>query len=81
MGRELTEVYTNASYQTIVKGNTVPEKVMPLLSGYGLKDALEICEERKLRVTIAGRGKVAAQSIAAGTTVKEGQNIHLELNK
>lgn len=81
MGKELTEVYTTSSYHTIVKGNSVPEKVMPLLNGYGLKDALEICEERKLRVTIAGKGKVAAQSIAAGTSIKEGQNIHLELNK
>ena len=81
MGKELAELYTNTSYQTIVKGNAVPEKVMPSLNGYGLKDALEVCEERKLRVTIAGRGKVAAQSIAAGTTIRDGQNVHLELNK
>jgi cell division protein FtsI (penicillin-binding protein 3) len=53
---------------------------MPSLNGFGLKDALEICEERKLRVTIAGKGKVAVQSIAAGTRIKKGQNIHLELN-
>jgi cell division protein FtsI (penicillin-binding protein 3) len=81
MGKELMEVYTNVNYQTVVKGSEVSQKVMPALNGIALKDALEICEERKLRVTIVGQGKVAAQSIAAGTTIREGQNIHLQLNK
>ncbi|MES2646761.1 MAG: penicillin-binding protein [Bacteroidota bacterium] len=80
-GKELTEVYTNVNYQSVIRGTNVSHKVMPPLNGIALKDALEICEERKLRVTIVGQGKVAAQSIAAGTTIREGQNIHLQLNK
>ena len=79
-GKELAEVYTTRAYQTIIKGNDEPFNTMPPLNGYGLKDALEICEERKLKVTVAGKGKVASQSIAAGTSIKEGQNIHLQLN-
>jgi cell division protein FtsI (penicillin-binding protein 3) len=79
-GKELAEIYTTASYRPVVKGNDAPANQMPSLNGFGLKDALEICEERKLRVTIAGKGKVATQSIAAGATIRQGQNIHLELN-
>lgn len=79
-GKELAELYTTASYRPVVKGNDAPKNAMPSLNGFGLKDALEICEERKLRVTVAGKGKVVSQSIAAGQTVKQGQNIHLELN-
>jgi cell division protein FtsI (penicillin-binding protein 3) len=79
-GKELAELYTTASYRPVVKGNEPLKHAMPLLSGFGLKDALEVCEQRKLRVTIAGKGKVVSQSIEAGTTVKQGQNIHLELN-
>jgi cell division protein FtsI (penicillin-binding protein 3) len=79
-GLELAEMYTSASYTPVLIGNKVPVNQMPSLNGFGLKDALEICEERKLRVTIAGKGKVASQSIAAGSIIKQGQNIHLELN-
>lgn len=79
-GKEMADVYTTANYVTVVKGTSVTANTMPALNGYGLKDALELCEERKLKVTIIGRGKVIAQSIAAGTTIKEGQNIHLQLN-
>lgn len=79
-GKELAEIYTTASYRAVVKDNDAKANTMPALNGFGLKDALEICEERKLRVTIAGKGKVASQSIAAGTIIRQGQNIHLELN-
>jgi cell division protein FtsI (penicillin-binding protein 3) len=79
-GKEFAAVYTTVNYETIVKGNDVEPNSMPSLNGYGLKDALEICEDRKLKVTIAGKGKVASQSIAVGASIKEGQNIHLQLN-
>lgn len=79
-GKELAEVYTTGGYKTVVKDIDAAPNTMPGLGGYGLKDALEVCEERKLRVTIAGKGKVASQSIAAGSKIKPGQNIHLQLN-
>ncbi|HSC53592.1 MAG TPA: penicillin-binding protein [Phnomibacter sp.] len=53
---------------------------MPPLQGVGLKDALAICEERGLVVTIAGRGRVQTQSLQAGIAIKRGQTVHLALN-
>jgi len=79
-GKEMMNVYTTANYVTVVKGDDVATNTMPSLNGFGLKDALEICEDRKLKVTIVGKGKVTAQSIAAGAAIKAGQNIHLQFN-
>jgi cell division protein FtsI (penicillin-binding protein 3) len=53
---------------------------MPPLQGVGLKDALAICEERGLLVTIAGQGRVQLQSLQPGVQIKRGQTVHLELN-
>jgi cell division protein FtsI (penicillin-binding protein 3) len=79
-GRELVNLYTSNDYRVIAKAEEVSAKQMPSLKGFGLKDALEICEERKLKVTIVGRGKVAMQSIDPGSAIRDGQSIHLELN-
>jgi len=79
-GKDLAHLYTNDDYRVIARSAAVSEKQMPSLKGVGLKDALEICEERKLKVTIAGRGKVAMQSIDPGSAIRDGQTIHLQLN-
>jgi cell division protein FtsI (penicillin-binding protein 3) len=46
----------------------------------GLKDAVYICENMGLRLTIRGKGKIGAQSIVAGQTINKGQLVQLELN-
>lgn len=60
-----------------------PDKgTLPSVQGLGLKDALEVLENKGLKVSIQGRGKVLAQSIPAGTvlnTLKKGQIIYLQL--
>jgi cell division protein FtsI (penicillin-binding protein 3) len=46
----------------------------------GLKDAIQLLENRGLIVTVTGRGKVVNQSLAAGTACKKGQHISIILN-
>lgn len=57
---------------------TLSEKVVPAVTGMGLKDALYILENRGLRVRIEGFGKVARQSLIPGTPIR-GQEITLYL--
>jgi cell division protein FtsI (penicillin-binding protein 3) len=58
----------------------VNDKTMPLLNGLGLRDALALCESLGLKVNIKGKGKVAAQSVAAGTAIKKGTPVNIVLN-
>jgi cell division protein FtsI (penicillin-binding protein 3) len=53
---------------------------MPELKGMGLKDVVYLCENIGLKVTVKGKGKVAAQSIIAGQAFARGQLINIELN-
>jgi cell division protein FtsI (penicillin-binding protein 3) len=64
----------------VLRGQPHQQQSMPMLQGIGLKDALALCEERGLQVSITGKGRVAQQSITAGTAVQRGQIIHLQLN-
>ena len=58
---------------------TVQDTLMPDLRGFGLRDALELLEQQELQVIATGKGKVTAQSIAAGTPVVKGQTVYLNL--
>ncbi len=68
-------------YNTTVSSMQVSENQMPFLKGMGLKDAVTVCENMGLKVTIKGRGKVANQSIGAGQMIAKGQVINIELNQ
>jgi cell division protein FtsI (penicillin-binding protein 3) len=72
-------VYTT-NYQPVVKASTVKKKVMPNVRGMGLKDALYLLENMGVKVTVTGRGKIAAQSIAPGTELVKGVSVVLELS-
>lgn len=54
--------------------------VIPDVRGMGLKDALYVLETAGLQVQVQGKGKVAEQSLVAGTPVSKGQPIVLYLN-
>jgi len=54
--------------------------VTPNVVGMGLKDAVYLLENKGMKVTITGRGRVMNQSLAAGTTFNKNQNIALILN-
>lgn len=57
----------------------VKETIMPDLKGFGLKDALELLEQKRLMVIAYGKGKVSGQSIAPGIAVQAGQTVYLNL--
>ncbi|MEP7106675.1 MAG: penicillin-binding protein [Ferruginibacter sp.] len=54
--------------------------IIPSVIGMGLKDAVYLMENKGLRVTASGRGRVLNQSLLAGTTFIKGQMVTLFLN-
>ena len=60
--------------------NTTLGSVTPNVVGMGLKDAVYLLENKGLKVTITGRGRVMNQSLTAGTNFNKNQNITLILN-
>ncbi len=72
---------SNTEYKAVVKGLELKgNAVVPDLKGMGLRDALYLLEERKLKVQVKGKGKVVSQSIPPGTTVQPKQSITIELH-
>lgn len=68
------------NYRPVIKVNTVTKKTMPNVRGMGLKDALFLLESMGLKVTVKGKGKVASQSVSAGSALEKGSVVVLELN-
>jgi cell division protein FtsI (penicillin-binding protein 3) len=64
----------------VITTSYINDKAMPRLTGMSLKDAVYVCENMGLKVNIKGKGKVVAQSLAAGGPVATGQLIKIELN-
>ena len=58
----------------------VTRRAMPNVKGMGLKDAIYMLENMNLKVVAKGMGKVSQQSLAAGTTIAQGQTVYLDLN-
>jgi cell division protein FtsI (penicillin-binding protein 3) len=54
-------------------------EVMPSVRGMGLRDAVFLLENMRLKVVPKGRGKVRNQSIVAGSRVERGQTVVLEM--
>lgn len=57
-----------------------PGTITPSVVGMGLKDALYLMENKGLKVSTTGRGRVFNQSILPGTIYKKGQSVTLFLN-
>lgn len=55
------------------------ENLVPNVLGFGLRDAVEILEERGLKVKVIGNGVVKKQSIVNGRKIIKGQSITLTL--
>ncbi|WP_205509032.1 penicillin-binding protein [Longitalea arenae] len=68
------------NYQPVVNNRKVANNIMPDIRGMGIKDALFLLENRKMKVVFRGRGKVISQSIEPGTYVNHHQTVTLELN-
>ncbi|MEO5892021.1 MAG: penicillin-binding protein [Ferruginibacter sp.] len=57
-----------------------PTLIIPSVIGMGLKDAVYLMENKGLKVTAKGRGRVSNQSLIAGTAFTKGQTVTLILN-
>ncbi|HUX85087.1 MAG TPA: penicillin-binding protein [Chitinophagaceae bacterium] len=66
--------------QVALKPQLTPEGLVPNVAGMGLKDALQLLEQDGLEVTVAGTGKVYAQSIPAGDRITKGSHIRINLD-
>ena len=56
------------------------KNVVPDVTGLGLKDAVYVLENKGLKVSATGRGKVIYQSLAQNTNFLKGQSIKIQLN-
>jgi cell division protein FtsI (penicillin-binding protein 3) len=66
--------------QVIVNGKTIQSTLVPDVKGMGARDATYLLESMGCLVKISGKGSVKYQSIAAGTLIKKGMIINLELS-
>lgn len=73
-------IVANQGYTPVMKGVAVSDSVMPDVNGMGLKDALNLLENMKVKVEVKGKGRVINQSLAAGTAIAKGQKVKIELN-
>lgn len=55
------------------------ENLIPNVKGMGAKDAIYMLELVGVKVKVIGKGKVSSQSLRAGTRIKKGQEIILNL--
>jgi cell division protein FtsI (penicillin-binding protein 3) len=73
-------VSSNRDYKPVLQPReTGADKLMPQLLGLGAKDAIYLIETRGAKAILRGRGKVAAQSVPAGTVLSKGQTIVIDL--
>jgi len=70
-----TGILNTPLYSTSTSGSVIPNVI-----GMGLKDAVYLLENRGLKVSATGRGRVVDQSLTAGTTINKTQTISLILN-
>lgn len=63
----------------LVKRNNTASHIMPDVHGMGARDAVFLIESRGAKCIIKGRGKVIAQSVGPGMTVKRGQKCIITL--
>jgi cell division protein FtsI (penicillin-binding protein 3) len=75
-----TSIKNNTAVLNTPVYTTTAAAIIPAVIGMGLKDAVYLMENKGLKVTATGRGRVLSQSLAAGTTFKKGQVITLFLN-
>ncbi|MGL5683483.1 MAG: penicillin-binding protein [Marinifilaceae bacterium] len=62
-----------------IEPRKITDGIMPNVKGMGLKDVLYLLENMGLRVHVSGNGMVQEQSIAAGSHIKEGNVVYLNL--
>jgi cell division protein FtsI (penicillin-binding protein 3) len=75
-----TTILQDGNAKLISDNISTSAKIVPDVSGMGLKDAVYLLENMGLKVSASGRGKVIYQSIAQNTTFNKGETIKIQLN-
>ncbi len=75
-----TSMKNNVAVLNMPVTTTTGAYIIPAVVGMGLKDAVYLMENKGLKVTATGRGRVLNQSLPAGASFKKGQTITLFLN-
>ena len=74
-----SQVYDN-NYRPVVRSVQLAKNIMPDVRRMTLKDALYLLENRNIKVTVKGKGKVVAQDVMPGTEITKNQNVTILLN-
>ncbi len=67
--------------QVELKDRNIAKGLVPNVVDMGLKDALYLMEEKGLRVSVTGRGRVIAQSVAPGSRAIPNSLVVLEMSQ
>jgi cell division protein FtsI (penicillin-binding protein 3) len=59
--------------------NVLEKNMIPELYGMGIRDAIYLLENRGIRVSYHGVGRVKSQSVQSGQPIIKGSSIHLTL--
>jgi cell division protein FtsI (penicillin-binding protein 3) len=70
----------STSEGVILSSRPIPNELVPNVVDMGLKDALYLLESKGLKVEVDGRGTVRKQSILAGSRIREGETIRLNMS-
>ena len=76
----LSEVHSY-NYQPVAKTIAEAKNIMPDVRNMTLRDALYILENRKIKVTVKGKGKVVAQDVLPGTPTNNKTTVIILLNQ
>ena len=79
-GKSEYNIMADMNNQPVMKGKDLAKNNMPDVKGMGLKDALFVLENRRVKVVAKGKGKVFAQSVSAGAPISKAQTVVVELN-
>jgi len=63
----------------VVNAKAVKQGTMPQVIGMGIRDAVFILENMGLKVKVLGKGSVVRQSLQAGSEIRKGETIVIEL--
>jgi cell division protein FtsI (penicillin-binding protein 3) len=79
-GKSGWAVLSNDGNGAVRRSMPVSQGVMPSVQGMGLRDAIFLLENLRLKVVPVGSGRVKAQSVEPGTPIIKGQTITLEMS-
>ena len=75
----LSEVYAY-NYKPVAKTVAEAKNIMPDVRHMTLRDALYILENRNVKVTVKGKGKVVAQDVLPGSAITKNTKVTILLN-